>query len=200
MKLLASRGASSPQPWTTASTSTSRSAARKAQGSRRGRSERGGLSRSPARLVISRRAAPKAAGLRIGEVARQRVVERAQGLVPGAAVLLQSSKAGVAADDRERGAGESAPQYWRCNCSTRDLANRRKEAKPADGALILGLVPEIRLHRAVELDRQRIAVRSLRLARGHADPALADAILFDIGLLDALEADADAPFQQLGVV
>jgi hypothetical protein len=43
-------------------------------------------------------------------------------------------------------------------------------------------------------------VAILGRAGGHPDPALADAILLDIGFLDALEADADAPLQQGGVV
>ena len=53
------------------------------------------------------------------------------------------------------------------------------------------LVPEIRLDGPVHLDGQRIAVAVLGIAGGDAHPALADAIFLDIGLLDALEADAD---------
>ena len=66
--------------------------------------------------------------------------------------------------------------------------------------LLLRLVLEVRLHRALELDRQRVAVAVLGVARRHADPALAHAIFLDIGLLGALEADADAALQQGGVV
>ena len=44
----------------------------------------------------------------------------------------------------------------------------------------------------MHLDGQRIAKAVLGVAGGHAHPALADAIFLDIGLLDALEADADA--------
>src|SRR3954463_14837182 len=61
-------------------------------------------------------------------------------------------------------------------------------------------VPEIRLDRAVHLDCQLIAVAVLGGAGGHADPALADAIFLDVGLLDALEADADVARQNLRVV
>ena len=40
----------------------------------------------------------------------------------------------------------------------------------------------------------------LRIANGHAYPALAHAIFLDIGLLHALEADADVAREDLGVV
>src|SRR5206468_12580216 len=62
------------------------------------------------------------------------------------------------------------------------------------------LVAEIRLDRAVHLDRQRVAVAVLGVARGDAHPALADAILLDIGFLDALEANADVAREDLGIV
>src|SRR6187397_3133475 len=62
------------------------------------------------------------------------------------------------------------------------------------------LVAEIRLDRAVHLDRQRVAVAVLGVARGDAHPALADAVLLDIGFLDALEADADIAREDVGVV
>src|SRR5689334_22687173 len=62
------------------------------------------------------------------------------------------------------------------------------------------LIAEIRLDRTVDLDGQRIAVAVLGIAGGDADPAFADAVFLDIGLLDALEADADIARQDLGVV
>src|SRR5258708_605044 len=62
------------------------------------------------------------------------------------------------------------------------------------------LVAEIRLHRAVDLDGERIAVAILGGARGHAHPALTDAILLDIGFLDALESNADVARQHLLIV
>src|SRR5437667_3075773 len=62
------------------------------------------------------------------------------------------------------------------------------------------LVPIIRLDRAVHLDGQRIAVTILGVAGGDAHPALADAILLDIGLFGALEADADVARQNRFVV
>src|SRR5688572_15166761 len=62
------------------------------------------------------------------------------------------------------------------------------------------LVPEIRLDRAVHLAGQGIAEAVLGVARGDAHPALADAIFLDIGLLGALEADADVALQQFLVV
>src|SRR5258707_6010707 len=55
----------------------------------------------------------------------------------------------------------------------------------------LRLVAEIRLDRAMHLDRQRVAVAVLGIARGDAHPALADAIFLHIGFLDTLEANAD---------
>src|SRR3984885_15091428 len=62
------------------------------------------------------------------------------------------------------------------------------------------LIPEIRIDRAVHLDGQGIAVAVLGIARGDADPALADAIFLDIILLDALEANADVARQDRLVV
>src|SRR5260370_36924028 len=64
----------------------------------------------------------------------------------------------------------------------------------------LSLVAEIRLDRAVNLDGQRIAVAVLGIPGGDAHPALADAIFLDIGLLDALEANADVARQHLLIV
>src|SRR5665213_1919921 len=64
----------------------------------------------------------------------------------------------------------------------------------------LSLVAEIRLDRAVDLDGERIAVAVPGVAGGDAHPALADAILLDIGLLDTLEANADIARQQFGIV
>jgi len=64
----------------------------------------------------------------------------------------------------------------------------------------LRLVPIIRLDRAVHLDGQRVAVTILGVAGGDAHPALADAIFLDIGLLGALEADADVARQYRFVV
>jgi hypothetical protein len=43
-------------------------------------------------------------------------------------------------------------------------------------------------------------VRSTALADGEPDPPLADAILFHVGLLDALEAHAHPSLQRGGVV
>src|SRR5450755_3507662 len=43
----------------------------------------------------------------------------------------------------------------------------------------------------MHLDRQGVAVAILGVARRDPHPSLADAILLDIGLLDALEANAD---------
>src|SRR3954470_17418088 len=63
-----------------------------------------------------------------------------------------------------------------------------------------GLVAEIPLDPPADLDHQRIAVAILGVAGGHAHPALADAIFLNIGLLDALEADADIARQHIGVV
>src|ERR1700733_4804983 len=62
------------------------------------------------------------------------------------------------------------------------------------------LVAEIRFDRAMDLDRQRIAVAIPGVAGGDADPAFADAIFLDIGLLDALEADADVARQDRFII
>src|SRR6202171_5561719 len=62
------------------------------------------------------------------------------------------------------------------------------------------LVAKGGLTRPVNLDGERIAIAILGGARRHADPPLADAILFDVGLLDALEANADIARQHIGVV
>src|SRR5262245_33283344 len=62
------------------------------------------------------------------------------------------------------------------------------------------LIAEIRLDRAVHLDRQRVAVAVLGITGGDAHPALADAVLLDIGLLDALESNADIAREDLLVV
>src|SRR4051812_26774695 len=52
---------------------------------------------------------------------------------------------------------------------------------------------------AVELDRERAAMPVHRPPGLDADPAFGDAIFLDVVALAALEADADAPAQQLGV-
>src|SRR5262245_45549075 len=78
--------------------------------------------------------------------------------------------------------------------------NGRGPRLPAATRSAWFFIAEIGLDGPVQLDRQRIAVAVLGLAGGHPDPAFADAILFDIGLLDALEADADVAFQHGGVV
>src|SRR5260221_13071420 len=52
----------------------------------------------------------------------------------------------------------------------------------------------------MNLDGQRIAVAVLGIPCGDADPALADAIFLDIGLFDALEANADVARQDLFIV
>ena len=43
----------------------------------------------------------------------------------------------------------------------------------------------------MHLDGERVAVAVPGIAGGHSHPAFADAIFFDIGLRDSLEADAD---------
>src|SRR4051794_32415958 len=62
------------------------------------------------------------------------------------------------------------------------------------------LIAKIWLDRAVHLDGQRVAVTVLGVAGGDAHPTLADAIFLDIGLLDALETNADIARQHLGIV
>src|SRR5690349_18488750 len=62
------------------------------------------------------------------------------------------------------------------------------------------LIPKIRLDRTMHLDGQGIAVAVLGIAGRDAHPAFAHAIFLDIGLLHALEADADVAREDLGVV
>ena len=59
---------------------------------------------------------------------------------------------------------------------------------------------EIGLDQALQLDGDGIALAVDGLADGQAHPALADAIFLDIGLLDALEAYADAARQDRVVI
>ena len=51
----------------------------------------------------------------------------------------------------------------------------------------------------LKLDRHGVSGAILRFACNDANPAFADAILFDVGLLDAVEADADFALQNLFV-
>src|SRR5690606_549011 len=53
---------------------------------------------------------------------------------------------------------------------------------------------------ALDLDRHRVAVAVERLAERQPHPALADAVLLDVGFLLAVEAHADAAFERGGVV
>ena len=55
---------------------------------------------------------------------------------------------------------------------------------------------QIRFHGAFELLGHGVAVAVGGLAEGYADPAFADAVFLDIGFLGAVEADADAAFEQ----
>lgn len=53
---------------------------------------------------------------------------------------------------------------------------------------------------ALESQHERAAAAVNRLSSSDAEPALADAILFDVGLLGPVEADADAARQKVGIV
>src|SRR5690606_32954967 len=59
---------------------------------------------------------------------------------------------------------------------------------------------DVGLHRALQLDRQGLAAAVDAVADGQPDPAFGDAVFLDIGLVLALEADADSFRQQVGVV
>src|SRR5882672_551643 len=59
---------------------------------------------------------------------------------------------------------------------------------------------QVRLDLALELDGERIALAVDGLADGDADPAFAEAIFLDVGLLLAVELDADALGKQRLVV
>src|SRR5580704_4874925 len=67
-------------------------------------------------------------------------------------------------------------------------------------ALRFLVVLEPHLDRAGELDRQRITVAVLGLGGLDANPALAHAIFRDVGLLGALEANADVALKHLRIV
>src|SRR4051812_16312059 len=63
----------------------------------------------------------------------------------------------------------------------------------------LGLA-QVGLDQPLQLHRDRLAAAVDRFADGQPHPAFADAVFLDIGLLDSLEADADATGEQLLVV
>ena len=56
------------------------------------------------------------------------------------------------------------------------------------------------LDRTLQLDRQGLAPAIDTVADRETDPGLGDAVFLDIGFFLALEADADALGQQIGVV
>src|SRR5258707_12712835 len=60
--------------------------------------------------------------------------------------------------------------------------------------------PVIGLDQAAQLDRERLAAPIHGLADRDSDPPLADAVFFDGGLLDAIEAYADASLENRRVV
>src|SRR5262245_7207569 len=63
-------------------------------------------------------------------------------------------------------------------------------------ALLGRLLAPIGLDLALESEGQRVATPVERLAHGYADPAFADAVFLDIGLLRPVEADAHATLEQ----
>ncbi len=79
-------------------------------------------------------------------------------------------------------------------------SSRRQRAAAENPAALTPLLLEIRLDRTLDLHGQRVAVAILGVADHHADPALADAIFFDVGALLALEADADIARERFGIV
>src|SRR5207237_8498347 len=74
---------------------------------------------------------------------------------------------------------------------------RRTDWQPL---LVFLLVFVISLDRTTELDRHWIAVTILGLAHFEPNPTFADAILADIGLLDALETYADVALERVRFV
>eukprot|EP01013_Petalomonas_cantuscygni_P041972 TRINITY_DN75312_c0_g1_i1.p1 TRINITY_DN75312_c0_g1~~TRINITY_DN75312_c0_g1_i1.p1 ORF type:complete len:123 (+),score=15.16 TRINITY_DN75312_c0_g1_i1:153-521(+) len=72
------------------------------------------------------------------------------------------------------------------------------ESRKAASALGLILQPDLDL--ALELQRERLALAVERLAGGHTDPAFGHAILFDICLFGAVEADTDLTLQQVCIM
>src|SRR5262249_333405 len=84
-------------------------------------------------------------------------------------------------------------------CPTRSIQRASRLALRSPARRIL-LRPEIGFHRPGELDREWIAIAVARVAGGDADPAPADAVFLNVGLLDALEAHADVTCQHVGVV
>jgi hypothetical protein len=67
-------------------------------------------------------------------------------------------------------------------------------------SLLRVVVAPVGRDHALQLDGHRVALAVDGLAGGDADPALADAVLVDIGLLDAVEHDAHAALEDVGVV
>jgi hypothetical protein len=60
--------------------------------------------------------------------------------------------------------------------------------------------PKIGLDRTAQLDGHGISPPVLGGRVRHPHPAFADAVFLHVGLLDALEADADAALEHFGVV
>src|SRR5690606_12872377 len=92
---------------------------------------------------------------------------------------------------RRRSGGECdswCPQRW-----------RRDRIRPAVGTQALFAL-QIRLDRALQLDRQGLALAIDAIAEGQAHPALRDAVFLDVGLVLALEAHAHAARQKVAVV
>src|SRR5262249_15556920 len=88
--------------------------------------------------------------------------------------------------------GTKVPVAW---------TNGRGISLPAATRSAWVLVAGIGVDRSAQLDRQRIAIAVPGLACGHPDPTLADAILFGVVLLGALEGDGDGgALRQGGVV
>ena len=78
--------------------------------------------------------------------------------------------------------------------AARRLIPRKRRLRRPSGLSRTSL--EIRLDRALELDRHRLAEAVAAAAGGDADPAFRNAIFDDVGLFLPVELDADAAGQQ----
>ena len=101
---------------------------------------------------------------------------------------------------RRREAARRASAQRRCRArAARSDRRRRWRATTADQAFATGgFVAEILepgFDRAVELERQRLALAVHRLAGLDADPAFGNAVFLDIGAHPVLEPDADAALE-----
>src|SRR3546814_11000076 len=94
---------------------------------------------------------------------------------------------------RSRSSASSCCACWPCGGSSAPAGNSSRR-RFGHGVLEPGL------HRALDLDRHRIAAAVERLAERPPHPALAAAVLLDVGLFLAVAAYAASAFARGGIV